>query len=182
MIYRIKNNFEDYYSFLLKNAELGSKMPNFSPRFQAKPRLNEWVIPNASFYASANYKNDKVVIPDMTTWLTGLLVLNQKAYSYLQAVLGDSGEFLPVSVEGAKYYAFNTLNVIPETAMDKSEAKPDPDVEHNLVGVKFDEASLGDHQVFKSSVDHLLHTFCTGSFKRTVEEIGLRGLVFEEWS
>ena len=78
--YKISYDFEKFYSFIIKNSELGEKMPDYSPRFVAKPRLQGWVAPEASYYASDNYGGVDESIPDITTWLTGNLVFSQKAY------------------------------------------------------------------------------------------------------
>lgn len=178
MIYKIKNNYENFYSFLIKNAELGSKMPNYSPRFQAESRIDNWVKSNGSFYASSNYSSDKVAIPDITTWLSGLLVLNMKAYECLRGPLEKSGEFLPISVESIDYYVFNTLKVIPDEGVDKSNAKPDPDIQGSLVDVVFYESKLDSCPLFKSSIDHYLYSYCTEEFKKITAENGLQGLEF----
>ncbi len=180
-VYRIKNDFENFFTFTVKNAELGLKMPNYSPKFLAKSRIGDWVKPNASFYASANYQSEKVLIPDLTTWNAGLLVLNTKSYGLLKEVLSLSGEFLEVSVEGIEYFIFNTLKTIDEDKQDYSNAMEDPNLYGSKLGVKIDESAFDGVHILKTSIDNCLHMYCTDSFKKLVKEKGLMGLEFQDY-
>lgn len=182
--YRIQLAYDQFFSFMIPNAELGAKMPHFSPRFRAKPKLDQWVNVDAKFYAADNYMPDKPIIPDITTWATGNLVLGPKAYDALGRSLELSGEFLPVSVEGVDYYMLNTLKVIPESAIDRSRAKEviDAGVNMGVTNVAFDTGQLDGAMVFKTPTDHCLHSYCTEEFKQLVEEFGLTGVEFEEVS
>lgn len=165
--YKILNDFENYFSFTIKGVELYSKMPEYSPRFDATSRKDDWVTPDASFYQSDNYKNPKTAIPDITTWVTGNLVLNQKAYDVLAGKLAISGEFLKVLVGGVEYYIFNTLKVIEDEFINKDKA------EEMVEG-------LSDAVVFKSPTDHVLYTYCTQEFIDILKDNNLKGLLFEE--
>lgn len=181
-IYRLKNNFKNFYSFTIKNAELGSKMPLYSPRFAAQPRLNEWVEPNGSFYRSSNYQSEKIHIPDVTIWNSGLLVLNQKAYISLSNDLNKVGEFLPVKVEGLHYYLLNTIEKIDEQYLDKSNAKEDPNIYGALINVSIDSKAFKNRIILKSSIDDYLYMLCSSEFVEKVKYYGLKGLLFEEIS
>ena len=180
--YKIQLVYDQFFSFMVPNAELGAKMPNFSLRFRAKPKSNHWVKVSAKFYAADTYIPDKPIIPDITTWATGNLVLGPKAYEVLGQALEPSGEFLPVSVEGIDYYIFNTLKVIPESAIDRSRAVDfiDSGVNMGQVNVGFDTDQLGEAKVFKTPTDHFLYSYCTEEFKKLVEEYGFSGIEFEE--
>lgn len=178
--YKIKYDFENYYSLIIKNAELGLKMPHYSPRFQATSRREEWVAPNASFYASSGYSSNSVSLPDITTWMTGLLVLNQKSYDCLNTILARSGEFLPIQADGVDYYLFNTLSVIDDCHIYKTKAVSDPDVYDGLTNILFDDVATEKLAVFKSTIDHCLFAFCSDQLKALVEENDLQGLIFEE--
>jgi hypothetical protein len=173
-IYKLTDDYENYYTFTIKGVELYSKMPSYSPRFDATARLSEWVTPDGSFYASANYTNNKVAIPDITTWVTGNLILNSAAYKILADKLNRSGEFLPVTIEGIDYYIFNTLKVIA----DKNTSKDQPN--KGLESVSFPANELEGIYVFKVTSDNVLHTYCTESFKQLVFDNNLNGLLFNE--
>jgi len=180
--HKLTDDYENFYTFTIKGVELYSKMPDYSPRFEAKSRVDEWVTPNASFYATANYTNEKVSIPDITTWVTGNLVLNTKAYDLLFDKLKGAGEFLPVSIEGIDYYIFNTLNVIDDSCINKDNAQEviGGGVNVGLENISFNTDGLGNELVFKfkSTSDHVLHTYCTENFKQLLADNDLKGLLF----
>ena len=180
--FKIINDFENYYSFTIKGVELYSKMPDYSPRFGATSRQADWVAPTGSFYPSQNYANPNIALPDITTWVTGNLVLNYKAFAVLKEKLKDSGEFLGVFIEGIEFSIFNTLKVIEDKYINKEKAKEviDGGVNAGLENISFATEGLGDAMVFKSQTDHVLHTYCTESFVELVNEHDLSGLLFEE--
>lgn len=184
MIFKLKNDFENTYSLLIENVELGRKMPAYRPKYTAKPRLHEWVKPEASFYYSPNFAGTGEAIPDITTWSAGVLVLNPKAYSLFENALAKSGEFLPIDVCGETYYLFNTLYTIPDIAINKESAVEviDSGVHFGQSNVIFDEKFLASEMimVFKTNTDKFLHSFCTGTFKEIYEKNGFKGLVFEK--
>ena len=183
MIFKLKNDFQNTYSLLIDNVELGTKMPTYRPRFLAKPRLQEWVMPEASFYYSENFEGMRESLPDVTTWSAGVLVINPKAYEVFKNYLATSGEFLPISISGETHYLFNTLYVIPDAAIDKSKAVEviDTGVHFGQTNVTFDEVFLDSEKVsvFKSNTNKLLHSFCTEQFKKLYDDNGFKGLIFE---
>lgn len=180
--YKITNDFENFYTFTIKGVELYTKMPSYSPRFDASTRLDEWVVPDASFYATANYLNDKVSVPDITTWLSGNIVINKNVYELLNDKLKQSGEFLPVKVEGIDYYIFNTLKVIQDEYINTSKAIEvvDLGVDVGLENIGFSTEGLDGAFLFKSSTDHCLYSYCTEDFKILLQNHNLNGLLFEE--
>ncbi|MFL0809747.1 MAG: hypothetical protein K6L76_04975 [Agarilytica sp.] len=180
MIYRIENDFENCYSFLPDGSDLLLKMPSYSQRFRAKPRLEHWVAPIASYYASENYAGQGEQLPDVTTWAIGNIVLSPKAYEVFKDLLAPSGEFLPVHVGIDTYYIFNTLYVIPEEGIDRSHAVEavDAGVHTGQERVLFRESVLSDHHVFKSPTNKLSYSFVTEAFKRLYVENSFSGLVF----
>ncbi|RDH85989.1 MAG: hypothetical protein DIZ80_00515 [endosymbiont of Galathealinum brachiosum] len=181
-VYKIKNDRENYYSLIIKNVELGSKMPNYSPGFDATSRINDWVKPGASFYESSGYIGDGIKFPDVSTWITGNLVLNEKAYNLLNENLRVSGEFLPISIEGIDYYVFNTLKVIDDNLIntENSEDNIELGVNMGLKNVSFKDSDLDGAVLFKSNIDKLVSTYCTEQFKELLIVNGFNGLLFEE--
>lgn len=183
MIYILKNDFQNTYSLLIDNVELGTKMPTYRPRFLAKPRLQEWVMPEASFYYSENFEGTGEQLPDVTTWSAGVLVLSPKAHDVFKNYLSNSGELLPISISGETYYLFNTLYVVPDEAIDRGKAVDiiDAGVHFGQTNVAFDEDYLASKNIllFKSETNKLLHSFCTDEFKTLYDRNGFKGLVFE---
>jgi hypothetical protein len=121
-VYKMCSNTEGFMTFSIKAEELVAKMGGrFSPRFNAKPCIQDWIKPNGYFYSDEAY----VKVPDITCWAIGCLVLNQKAYDAIGGALTRYGEFLPVECEQLPYYIFNALHVISDEAIDQSKSKQD---------------------------------------------------------
>ena len=180
MIYKLEADFENFYSFDFDIDDLLGKMPGYSQRFRAKPRLSEWVEPVGQFYRGEEFTGDLEKIPDISMWALGNLVLNELAYELLFENIRDAGEFLPVIVGGQKYYMFNTLQVLNSDSVDSSSAVSviDSGVHLGVSGVKVCEDLLSDVDIFKMKEEKLIHSFATDGFKRLCEDGGLTGLNF----
>lgn len=183
MIYKIDYDFENYYSLHLDGNELFSKMPSYSQRYRVKPRLDSWVTPEAMFFASENYKGEGEKLPDLTIWALGNIVLSPKAYAALNKLLEPSGEFLPLRINNETYYMFNTLFVIPETGIDRSESIEiiDSGAHIGQDKVRFDLSSLDQKIVFKAPTNKLSYSFATQEFVDKCNEFDLQGLKFEKY-
>lgn len=183
MIYKLGYDFENTAMLSIDGVELAKKMPSLRPRFFAISRHSEWVAPEATFYYSENFRGQIGETPDISIWSTGVLVLNPNAYDVFKSSLSQSGEFLPVLVNGDTYHLMNTLYIIPDEAIDKSQAIEviDAGIHLGEANVMFDEEFLTsvNVSVFKSNTDKLLHSFCTDEFKNIYESNGFTGLSFE---
>jgi hypothetical protein len=183
MIYKITHDFENTYSLLIEPSELFSKMPGYRPRFKAKALANQWVEPEASYFASANFSGETGAIPDVSTWRLGQLVLNTKAYDSLKDCLEPSGEFLPISVGRSVFYIFNPLYIIPDTAINLDNAVDviESGVHLGKNNVSFDEEFLKKERVcvFKTNTDHLVYSYCTEGFRNIYDSSDFKGLNFE---
>lgn len=182
MIYELIHDYENTYLLLLDGVELYTKMPTFRPTFKAKPRLEDWVIPNATFFKSENFIGTSEVLPDITNWSTGVLVFNSRSYNIFHEHLSDKGEFLPITVNGENYYLFNTLYVIPDSAIDMKDAIEviDSGVHMGQSNVGYDENYLNKENklIFKTSTDKLFSSYCTDTFKTLYDKNNFKGLVF----
>lgn len=182
MIYKIEYDFVNTYLFTPDISDLATKMPSYSQRYRAKPRLDSWVAPKASFFASENYEGDGENLPDVTTWALGNIVLSPKAYLVFKDLIAPAGEFLPLIVGDDTYYMFNTLFVIPEEGIDRSQAVDvvNTGVHMGQDRVLFREEFLAGSHVFKSPTNKLVFSFVTESFKRLYDENHFCGLTFEK--
>ena len=157
-------------------------MPAYDPRFKAQSKLSDWIEPEAEFYPSENYssRSDVPKIPDITTWLYGNLILNEKAFQSLQNDLAPHGEFLPVSCEGQSYFAFNILSLIDDSAINKELSEQD--IQDGLyMGVKhieFHDSAIRS-QIFKTSFDKTLYSYCSSTLKDKIQSNKLNGLIFQ---
>ncbi|PUA27154.1 MAG: hypothetical protein B0W54_20215 [Cellvibrio sp. 79] len=183
MIYELTHDYENTYLLLLDGVELYTKMPTFRPTFKAKPRLEDWVAPSATFFKSENYTGTSEVLPDITNWSTGVLALNLKAYDVFYDYLSACGEFLPITVNNEKFYLFNTLYVIPDSEIDMKNAVEviDSRVHMGQSNVNYNENYLNneDRLIFKTRSDKLFSSYCTDVFKALYEANNFKGLVFK---
>ena len=182
MSYKLLHDYLCTYSLLIENDELWDKMPDYSPKYRAKPKADDWVAPKASFFASANYEGSANALPDVCTWATGNLVFSEAAYNVFKEQLEQSGEFLPILVGDSIYYVFNTLKVIPDEGVNKEKAVDliDSGVHLGLDNITFKEEALEGAVVFKSKTDRLVYSYCTDEFKDLYEQNDFKGLKFEE--
>jgi len=182
MIYKLDSDFKNSYSLLPDINDLATKMPSYSQRFRAKPRLEGWVAPIISFYASENYEGQGEQLPDVTMWALGNLVLSPKAYRVFKDLLAPSGEFLPLLLGDDIYYMFNTLFVIPEEGIDRSQELEiiDSGVHMGQDNIQFDEAMLDGRCIFKTPTNKLTFSYATEAFKRLYTENDFSGLTFEK--
>ncbi|WP_049630520.1 hypothetical protein [Cellvibrio sp. pealriver] len=183
MIYKLIDDYKNTYSPYIDGVELGTKMPTYRPRFLGKPRLHEWVAPEASFYYCENFEGMRETLPDVSIWSLGVIVLSPGAYKVFHACLEKAGEFLPITIESETYYLFNVLYIIPELATNKEKAVEiiDSGVHLGQGNVSFDESFLEVEEiaVFKTPTDRLVFSYCTERFKKLYEVNGFKGLVFE---
>lgn len=182
MIFKIDNDYTSTYSLLPDITDLATKMPHYSQRYRAKAKLENWVAPKASFFASENYEGQGEKLPDVTTWALGNLVLSPKAFHVFKDTLAPSGEFLPLIIGDDTYYMFNTLFVIPETGIDRSRELEivDSGVHMGQENVLFNENTLEGRCVFKTPTDKLSFSYATDTFKHVYTEHQFTGLTFEE--
>lgn len=183
MIYELTHDYENTYLLLLDGVELYTKMPKYRPTFKAKPRLDGWVAPCATFFESENFLGTREVLPDVTNWSTGVLVFNSKSYEAFHDYLSESGEFLPITVNGESFYLFNTLYIIPDVAVDMKNAVDviDSGVHVGQSNIDFDEEYLNNNGalIFKTPTDKLFSSYCTEQFKKIYDGNGFKGLVFK---
>ncbi|WP_445362956.1 hypothetical protein ACJJIQ_21105 [Microbulbifer sp. ANSA003] len=184
MSYLVDSDFEKYYSLALDVSDLAEKMPSYSQRFRAKPRLDKWIAPKAHFYASDNYTGKEESIPDITTWALGNIVLSPRAFSALKDILNSSGEFLPLLIGDETYYMFNTLYVISEEYVDSTNTIEvvNSGVHMGQDSVKFIDSELEGQCIFKSYTNKLTFSFVTEEFKTAYEANSFTGLKFQEVS
>lgn len=179
-IYRLEHDFENFLSFHIHVAELAKANPHFRPRKFSQPLSESWKEVDASFYKSENCSASEDAIPDISIWGLGYMVLSPKAMAVCQADLSGMGELLPCRVNGEQYFIFNSLYVVPDAAVDKSNAveKIDIGVYVGSEGVAIDEKKLGGNAVFRSNFDRQVSLYCDERFFEDVKKSRLKGLVF----
>lgn len=123
-----------------------------------------------------------VKVPDISLWDEVCLILSEKANTALKKMLNSYGEFLPLDVQGTKFFLFHPLEVV-----DVNEAETEYELDDGLVvGVEklfFDKKQSKEKVLFKAYPEHGFGgLFCTKEFRDIYEEYNFSGLIFKEYS
>lgn len=135
-----------------------------------------WITPDTQYVGTS--KQAKAIVPDISCWVDATLTLSPRAYRLLKDLLGECGEFLPVSISGELHYIFNCFS----EGEPNKEACIFNDEEGMQAGLKYleFENSVTNLVVFKTTIENCLTLFCTSRFKDIVESFELNGVVFDE--
>ena len=178
--YRIQPEQEQYMEFKLDGFDFLNKLgEKYELSDLGKPIQHDWQPITGKFYPRVNATKD----PDITTWQTNFLVLNQKAYDALKVTLEPLGELLPLEVESGSFYLFNPLVRLPDDAIDLETSEYEyHQTEEEPVGFKvlnFNAINIPeDKPLFCMQNDFAYNLYCDERFKKMVEENWLSGLVF----
>jgi len=141
------------------------------------PLQHAWQLVKGKFFPGVAAR----VLPDISTWQTDMLILNQKAYDSLKEILQPFGELLPVEVESDIYYLFNIVVRLPDEVIDTDKSEYEY-FEEEPVGFRvlaFNENKISDENIFFClQNDFAYNIYCDDRFKSLVEENGLGGLFF----
>ncbi|MBD3671614.1 MAG: hypothetical protein HUJ29_12665 [Gammaproteobacteria bacterium] len=144
-----------------------------------KPILSDWEPIKGKFFPRVK----ATMVPDITTWKTDFLVLNQKALDVLKDVLEAMGELLPIEVAGETRYLFNPLTHLPEDVIDFDNSEYEYHAsEEQPVGFKvlnFDPNKVPKAQMlFRVEHDFAYNLYCDDRFIDRLKQSELNGLVF----
>lgn len=177
--YRIQPEQNEFMAFELDTFDFLNKLgEEFELSDFGQPMLEKWQTVNGKFLGRVGGVQ---TIPDITTWQTDLLLLNQKAYDALKDTLGTYGEFLPVDVNSETFYLLNVLHRLPDEVidMDNSEYEIYDEEEVGFKTLSFDASKIPqDSLVFCVQNQFAYNIYCDDRFKKLIEEKGLGGLSF----
>lgn len=143
-----------------------------------KPLQHAWQPIKGKFLVKAQSAR---LVPDISTWQTDLLILNQKAHDTLKDLLQDYGELLPVVVGADTYYLFNMLERLPDSIIDMERSEYEY-YEEEPVGFRvlsFDTNAVPqDRLLFGVQSDFAYNLYCDDRFRAMMTEKGLGGLYF----
>lgn len=176
--YRIQPEQAKYMRFELDGYDFLDKLgEKFELSDFGKPMQQAWQPVKGKFYP----KVDATTVPDITTWQTDLLLLNQKAYESLKEILEPLGELLPVEVESDTYYLFNVLARLPDNVIDTEKSEYEY-YEEEAVGFRilnFVEKNIPtDKLLFCVQNNFAYNIYCDERLKNFINEKGLCGLYF----
>lgn len=178
--YRIQPEQEHYMEFKLDAFDFLEKLgEKYELSDLGKPIEHDWQSIQGKFYPRVNARE----FPDITTWQTNFLILNQKAFDALNETLKPFGELLPLEVDSETFYLFNPLVQLEDDIIDMEKTEYEyHQTEEEPVGFKvlnFDEKNIPeDKLIFCVQNDFAYNLYCDERFKNIVTEKGLCGLVF----
>jgi hypothetical protein len=178
--YRIQPEQEQYMEFKLDGFDFLNKLGDkYELSDLGKPIEHDWQPIQGKFYPRV----EATQIPDITTWQTHFLVLNQKACDALKEMLEPLGELLPLETESDAFYLFNPLVYLPDDVIDLDNSEYEYHAsEEDPVGFKvlnFNADNIPeDKLVFCMQNDFAYNIYCDDRFKDIVSEKGLGGLYF----
>jgi len=113
-------------------------------------------------------------IPDICA-VQGRLFLNLKAYEALKPIIGDDGEFLPLTYELGEAYFFNPLRVADDVDGVNQELSRKNEW-GDLENLAFHESKVENWSVFRTAFNSYQTLQGNESVKNAVEQAGLNGL------
>ncbi|WKT59939.1 hypothetical protein Q2E61_13655 [Microbulbifer thermotolerans] len=120
--------------------------------------------------------------PEISLWESRMvsLLLNARAYDAFKDRLAPEGEFLPVTVDGEPMHIFNCLSYAKEDESLCVRRYVDGELAVGLETLFFDDEDVAGRFLFKSKLQGGSELYCSYSFKALCEEVGLKGLRFDE--
>lgn len=179
--YRIQPEPDQYMYFALDTYDFLNKLgEEFELSDFGKPMSHAWQPVEGKFYPKVG---NATKIPDITTWQTDLLILNQKACDILRDTLQSLGELLPVEVGSDTYYLFNVLERLADDVIDMANSEYEYHAtEEKPVGFKVLNFNVNnipqDKLLFCVQNDFAYNIYCDDKLKNIVNENDLGGLFF----
>jgi hypothetical protein len=176
--YRIQPDLDAFPPFKLDNFDFLNKLGDKLELSDfGKPVKNDWKPVKGTYVINAYTST----IPDITTWQTDMLALNQKAYDALKDMLETFGELLPIEVNDETYYLFNVVERLPDDAIDMDNSEYEY-YEEEPVGFRIlnlDAKNIPEERmIFCVQNDFAYNLYCDDRFIKLLEEKGLKGLHF----
>lgn len=177
--YRIQPEQEQYMYFELDAYDFLDKLgEEFELSDFGKPMQKAWQPIKGKFYPKIG---GATAAPDITTYSTDLLVLNQKAYDALKDTLEPFGELLPILVEDQTYYLLNVLSRLADEVIDaeNSEYEYYDEEEVGFKVLNFDANKIPqDSLLFCIQNKFAYNIYCDDRLKSLIQDKGLAGLHF----
>jgi hypothetical protein len=180
-IYRVRPDVNHYQYFLLEDNKL---LLSDMLKFDGTPKAENWVPPAVYIYEPKLKAGN---FPDL--WTTATIVVDEVALKHLLGFLEWSGELLPLPHEGKLYHVVNLTgcyNVLDVHRTKWRYEKGTLPIDRYV----FHRKRLPETPLFKIPETCTYEVLtCEGrndpehEFKGRVEQLGLKGLRFEElWS
>lgn len=183
MIYAIRN---DGYGFQELHLEIDDFIDNFPEEIgfhEAQDfslinhSMSSWWQPIDTHF-SAIEGDTKAPVPDIAKWINATLVLSPKAFLAIGETLKDSGEFLPININGQEFQIFNCLTMlnIDSTQSEKGFYEGE---ETGWKTIAFNMIEASKLVAFKSPDQGCLDLFCGEELKSLITKHHLKGVTFD---
>ena len=180
-IWELKSSFDDYESFQLLNLE-GDSKKYFEGKIDSAAKASDsWGEIRIKCVEEGNQSD----LPHF--WgEVGTPMVSGKAKKFLESILGDNVEFLPLihDMTGEVYYIINVLNAIDAIDYEKAILKK---LRSGLVidfkKYAFLSNMVKNQTIFKVYLNEILHipsVFVSDEFRNTLLESDLKGFEFIE--
>ncbi len=177
MIYRIHEDSEHFLHFHISVDEVEDKLgeeSDFYLEHEPTRYLPIWKPLEIEFYESGEVAVSE--LPDLDVGM-GRLFINQTAFDALSDSLKDSGEFLPIRFSAQSGVLLNILNIAHEDRCVDAQLTTRNEW-GDLQSLAFLEEKVAHFNVFRSDIDGYGGVYCNDTFKKAVEEAGLKGILF----
>lgn len=141
-------------------------------RFNGRPLASSWVPVPVKIYPGKRRG-------DFPSLISYVPVFSEKALQILEPLVGSSIEALPLQCKKGSFYAINVLDLAAALDLERSEIVRFSDggimdVERHVLK----EDLLAGKNIFKLAEMPRDRVFVSEAFKKSVEENGLKGLIF----
>lgn len=130
-----------------------------------------------------NTTNPDKGIGDVLGLTVGAIVVKEKAMKFLEPLIGNCVEFLPVMYEqNQQLWLMNVLNVVDCFDLDNSEVsyfRSNPAKVMSYDKFAFKEKRIEGHKIFKIPETIQAQIFVTDELKSLIESSELKGFYFE---
>lgn len=177
-VYEIKTGLVDRVALLV--IPESEQTLDGAERFLGDGLAISWTRPQRLTYY-AEPKKKALLRADISPFLPGSLVLNEKASRALGSFLSRFGQLLPVDIDGETQYFFNATTVLPCIDRPASQTRPGGAVGREA----FIESAIPlEPTIFKDAATASTRLYANSAARQELEDAaaaaGVVGLVFKQ--
>ena len=154
------------------------KLRGYTMDFEGKPILDEWKK------IEIDYVDKGMRDFDICVATSPLYILSKKAYSLLQNILIQYGEFLPFKSPNDNYVGYHCTNII-ENALNVKNSEfdwldKDEGWINGILKYSFFKENIDNQLIFRLPSKYSYITFFNEEFKQIIEKHSLKAFEFSE--
>ena len=182
-MYRLASDFENFHDIDIDIYAVEDTIDEalgedafYNASVNNTPLSSSWKDIGGTFNDTGLTKNSRA--PDISIWNGTFLILSSKAIRALEDALPYSGEFLPITINGAEYQIFNCQRIV-DVDETKSERETINGEYLGLLTISFSQSTELTNPLCKTRFDNCSNLYCNDNFRQAVVKHKLGGLVFE---